>query len=147
MWDLIVKVSRSTTTVHCITTRESLIGHSRWALPHYTEMGHSSTCSSFWGTAAASPGRGSYRRPPVPMALNIPEGHRGVGCTTSVSEILQNDHILFTQICARTRKFSLDLTQGATYIPLWQHTVLPEYDNCMGNFNIPIICRSYMTHR
>ena len=38
-------------------------------------MGHSS--SSFWGTA--SPGRGSNPRPPVPMALNIPEGHRGIG--------------------------------------------------------------------
>ena len=24
-----------------LTTRESLIGHSWWALPHYTEMGHS----------------------------------------------------------------------------------------------------------
>ena len=61
--------------VFYLTTWESLIGHSRWALPHYTEMGHSS--SSFWGTA--SPGRGSNPRPPVPMALNIPEGHRGIG--------------------------------------------------------------------
>ena len=58
-----------------LTTRESLIGHSRWALPHYTEMGHSSR--SFWGTA--SPDRGSNPRSPVPMALNIPEGHRGIG--------------------------------------------------------------------
>ena len=58
-----------------LTTRESLISHSRWALPHYTEMGHSS--SSFWGTSSL--GRGSNSRPPVPMALNIPEGHRGIG--------------------------------------------------------------------
>ena len=58
-----------------LTTWESLIGHSRWALPHYTEMGHSS--SSFWGTASLD--RGSNPRPPVPMALNIPEGHRGIG--------------------------------------------------------------------
>ena len=65
---------------HCIalsylTTRESLIGHSGWALPHYTEMGHSS--NSFLGTT--SPVRGSNPRPPVPMALHIPEGHRGIG--------------------------------------------------------------------
>ena len=63
--------------VHCvvyITTRESLIGHSGWALPHYTEMGHSR--SSFWGTA--SPGRGSNARPPVPMTLNI-SSHRRIG--------------------------------------------------------------------
>ena len=26
-----------------LTTRESLIGHSGWALPHYTEMGYSSS--------------------------------------------------------------------------------------------------------
>ena len=62
-----------------LTTWESLIGHSRWALPHYTEMGHSS--SSFWGTA--SPDRGSNPRSPVPMALNIPEGHRGIGPSVS----------------------------------------------------------------
>ena len=29
--------------MHYLTTWESLIGHSRWALPHYTEMGHSSS--------------------------------------------------------------------------------------------------------
>ena len=59
-----------------LTTRESLIGHSGWAgaLSHYTEMDHSS--SSFLGTA--SNGRGSNPRPSVPMALNIPEGHRGI---------------------------------------------------------------------
>ena len=57
-----------------LTTRESLIGHSGWALPQYTEIGHSS--SSFWGTA--SPGRDSNPRSPVPMALNISEGYRCV---------------------------------------------------------------------
>ena len=50
-----------------VTTRESLIGHSMWALPHYTKMGHFS--SSFWGTAG--PGWVLNLRPSVPMALNI----------------------------------------------------------------------------
>ena len=68
-----------------LTTWESLIGHSRWALPHYTEMGHSS--SSFWGTA--SPGRGWNPRPHVPMALNIPEGHRGIGTNNKSSNTTQ----------------------------------------------------------
>ena len=58
-----------------LTTQESLIGHSGWALPHYSEMGHSS--SSFWGTASS--GWGSNPRPPVPMTLNILESHRGIG--------------------------------------------------------------------
>ena len=65
---------------HCIscivnlTTRESLTGHTGWALPLHAEMGHSS--GSFWGTASS--GWSSNPRPLVPMALNIPEGHRGI---------------------------------------------------------------------
>ena len=50
-----------------LTTRESLIAHSRWALQQHTEMGHSS--SSFWGTAIF--GRGYNPRLRVPMALNM----------------------------------------------------------------------------
>ena len=37
-----------------LSTRESLIGHSRWALPHYTEMGHSSSI---------------FEAPPVPAGV------------------------------------------------------------------------------
>ena len=37
-----------------LTTRESLIGHSGWAQPHYTEMGHSS--SSFLRHRQSRPG-------------------------------------------------------------------------------------------
>ena len=67
-----------------LNTQESLIGHSGWDLPHYTEMGHS---SSIWGRGGkASPGRGSNPQPPVPVALNIPEGH--LSCRMKLKTIL-----------------------------------------------------------
>ena len=36
-------IIRLRSTYEWLATHSSLIGHSRWALPHYTEMGHSSS--------------------------------------------------------------------------------------------------------
>ena len=69
-----VKLLSFCITLSYLTTRQSLIGHSGWALPHYTGMGHCSC--SFLGNA--SPGWGSNLRPLVPMALKI-SGHKGIG--------------------------------------------------------------------